>query len=207
MASIHRAFVIGASGLVLACSSFAAEGNLTVAKYQFSTTWRDRAADGKIVETTGTSSLYRAADGRVRQEIASKTGHRVVELLGGKPRGAYVLDLDKKTYRRDSEVGFRTSPLGEHAKLSNDLGDKEIQSLTCHGYGGTDKKGEYIEIWQCPFPNSHTTFIGEIVQRKPDGSSHHFVLTKITPSMKLPAAMFDIPPAFRAVDTPKQNLP
>lgn len=199
--------------LVLACACFAGEDQLTVTQYGFSTTWRERAPDGKITETASTSSMYQAADGRIRQEIASKSSRHVVELFGAtspgeKPRGMYVLDLDKKTYYLDVVSGLHPGPPPEpYTELSNDLGDKSIQGLACHGYGGTSKKSEYIENWSCRFPNSRMTFMGELLMRYTDGSGYHLMLTKVTPNTSASAAMFEIPSDFRAALPPRQNIP
>jgi hypothetical protein len=204
--------VLAASTLVLACLCFAAEDQLTVTKYESSVTRHDRAPDGKTTETTSTPSLYQAADGRIRQEIETKSGRHIVELFGAKPpgekpRGIYVLDLDNKTYYQDVVSGLHGGQPGERTELSKDLGNKNIQGIACHGYGGSGKKSEYIEIWSCRFPNPPMTFVGEIVERYPDGSGQHFILTTVIPDSKAPAAMFEIPSDFRSVEAPRQNIP
>jgi len=157
--------------------------------------------------------MYQAADGRIRQEIPSKSGRHVVELFGAtspgeKPRGMSVLDLDKKTYYQDVASGIHPGPPPpERTELSKDLGNKSIQGLACHGYGGGGQATEYAEIWNCRFPNSYMTFIGELLMRYTDGSGYHLMLTKVTPNTSASAAMFEIPSDFRAALPPRQNIP
>ncbi len=183
--------------------SFMPSGRVTATKYDYVVVQHLKTPGGQITEKTLTRTTYRTRDGRMRADV----GMGAAQVIQPKTKSLFILNVEKKTYYRVPPAGSRTIKGAESFLVAGNQGTKEILGLRCEKSAtSANSKGSYFETWTCRDPESsedNSQISAETIVRRKDGTGFHLTLQQITPNVKVPASLFEIPADFQLTEAPE----